>query len=123
MGKMKLDSGSRSRIAILGDATNCPSPATGMGTTSGLVGAHVLVGEISKYCNYSLSSNDIENPVSIALKAHNAQFRLFMFHMSALGPGMPNRAILETKWVCQTMWNWILNDQGESGDADARKTC
>ncbi|KAJ5550276.1 Monooxygenase FAD-binding [Penicillium sp. DV-2018c] len=35
-------------VVLVGDAAHCPSPVTGMGTSSSLVGAYVLAGEISR---------------------------------------------------------------------------
>ncbi|KPM40751.1 hypothetical protein AK830_g5828 [Neonectria ditissima] len=91
VGQVKLDSWSNSRVVLLGDAAYCPSPVTGMGTTSGLVGAYVLAGEIGKYCNSVGSSNNVENPLSAALEAYDARFRPFMEQVQTLGPGMPGR--------------------------------
>lgn len=36
------------RVVLLGDAAHCPSPWSGMGTSSALVGAYVLAGEINR---------------------------------------------------------------------------
>lgn len=41
-----LDSWSRGRIGLLGDAAFSPSPLSGQGTSLALVGAHVLAGEL-----------------------------------------------------------------------------
>lgn len=35
------------RVALLGDAAYCPSPASGQGTSLALVGAYVLAGELA----------------------------------------------------------------------------
>lgn len=61
------------RVALLGDAAYCPSPNTGMGTTSALVGAYVLAGEIKKHCDGS-HKDDLAN----ALKAYEEKFRPFI---------------------------------------------
>ncbi|MCJ1312533.1 hypothetical protein MMC25_006207 [Agyrium rufum] len=37
------------RVVLVADAAHCPSPMTGMGTTSALAGTYVLAGEISKH--------------------------------------------------------------------------
>ncbi|KAL6411010.1 Aromatic-ring hydroxylase-like [Ilyonectria robusta] len=103
VGQVKLDSWSRGRVVLVGDAAYCPSPATGMGTTSGLVGAYVLAGEIAKHCGPSGSSNSLENPLSTALKAYDDRFRPFMDQVHTLGPGMPGRAIPETRWGIYVM--------------------
>ncbi|WP_327269721.1 FAD-dependent monooxygenase [Streptomyces sp. NBC_01218] len=47
LGQVRLDSWSRGRTALLGDAGHCPSPLTGMGTSLALVGAYVLAGELA----------------------------------------------------------------------------
>ncbi|EXM13488.1 FAD/NADP-binding domain superfamily [Fusarium oxysporum f. sp. vasinfectum] len=61
-------------VALLGDAAYCPSASTGMGTTSSMVGAYVLVGEIEKQCGRSGNRNGLLD----ALKAYEAKFRPFM---------------------------------------------
>jgi 2-polyprenyl-6-methoxyphenol hydroxylase-like FAD-dependent oxidoreductase len=42
-----LDSWSRGRVGLLGDAASSPSPLTGQGTSLALVGAYVLAGELA----------------------------------------------------------------------------
>ncbi|MFD6424487.1 FAD-dependent monooxygenase [Streptomyces sp. NPDC060198] len=48
LGQVRLDSWSRGRTVLLGDAGHCPSPLTGMGTSLALVGAYVLAGELTR---------------------------------------------------------------------------
>jgi 2-polyprenyl-6-methoxyphenol hydroxylase-like FAD-dependent oxidoreductase len=63
--QVKLDSWHSGRVVLLGDAAHCPSPLTGMGTTSSLVGAYVLAGEIARNENMTQafqSYNDIMRP-------------------------------------------------------------
>ncbi|MEV4096538.1 FAD-dependent monooxygenase [Streptosporangium saharense] len=40
---------SRGRVVLAGDAAHCASPYSGMGVSGGLVGAHVLAGEINRH--------------------------------------------------------------------------
>ncbi|WP_328621883.1 FAD-dependent monooxygenase [Streptomyces sp. NBC_00354] len=47
VGQVRMDSWSRGRIALLGDAAHCPSSLSGMGTGLALVGAYVLAGELA----------------------------------------------------------------------------
>lgn len=47
LGQVHLDSWSRGRVALLGDAAWCPSPLTGLGTSLAVVGAWVLAGELA----------------------------------------------------------------------------
>ncbi|HET6583910.1 MAG TPA: FAD-dependent monooxygenase [Nannocystaceae bacterium] len=46
-GQVKLDSWSRGRLTLVGDAGYCPSPLTGLGTSLAIVGAYVLAGELA----------------------------------------------------------------------------
>ncbi|WP_406738827.1 FAD-dependent monooxygenase [Streptomyces sp. NBC_00853] len=47
VGQVRMDSWSRGRVALLGDAAYCPSSLSGMGTGLALVGAYVLAGELA----------------------------------------------------------------------------
>jgi 2-polyprenyl-6-methoxyphenol hydroxylase-like FAD-dependent oxidoreductase len=47
MGQVHLDSWSRGRVVLLGDAGYCPTPLTGLGTSLALVGGYVLAGELA----------------------------------------------------------------------------
>ncbi|MEU6480979.1 FAD-dependent monooxygenase [Streptomyces sp. NPDC047017] len=40
---------SKGRVVLAGDAAHCASPYSGMGVSGGLVGAHVLAGEINRH--------------------------------------------------------------------------
>ncbi|MEU4196480.1 FAD-dependent monooxygenase [Kribbella sp. NPDC026611] len=44
--QIKLDSYSRGRVVLVGDAGYCASPLSGMGTSLAVVGAYVLAGEL-----------------------------------------------------------------------------
>ncbi|MGY0059008.1 FAD-dependent monooxygenase [Streptomyces sp. LZ34] len=46
MAQIRMDSWSRGRVALLGDAGYCGSPMSGQGTSMALVGAYVLAGEL-----------------------------------------------------------------------------
>ncbi|KAL7788622.1 FAD/NAD(P)-binding domain-containing protein [Trichoderma ceciliae] len=79
LGLVKLDPWFNGNIALVGDAAYCPSPLTGMGTTSGLVGAYVLAGEISRHCGNA--NGGVQRPtdgLDVALKAYDDKFRPFM---------------------------------------------
>ncbi|KAJ5872343.1 uncharacterized protein N7529_004696 [Penicillium soppii] len=103
VGQVRLDSWSRGRVVLLGDAAYCPSPATGMGTTSSLTGAYVLAGEIGKYCNHLEASNSPKDPLFKALSEYDRKFRPFMTEVQTLGPGMPNIVAPETWWGISVM--------------------
>lgn len=48
MAQIHLDAWSRGRVALVGDAGYCGSPASGQGTSMALVGAYVLAGELAQ---------------------------------------------------------------------------
>ncbi|PKX97017.1 FAD/NAD(P)-binding domain-containing protein [Aspergillus novofumigatus IBT 16806] len=103
VGQVRLDSWSRGRVVLVGDAAYCPSPATGMGTTSSLTGAYVLAGEIAKYCGRLESSDGPKDPLFTALNEYDRKFRPFMKEVQTLGPGMPNIVAPETRWGISVM--------------------
>lgn len=79
LGLVKLDSWFSGNVVLAGDAAYCPSPLTGMGTTSGMVGAYILAGEISRQCGNS--KGDARKPtdgLDVAFKAYDDKFRPFM---------------------------------------------
>ncbi|MFE5593956.1 FAD-dependent monooxygenase [Streptomyces sp. NPDC056549] len=47
VGQVHMDSWTRGRVALLGDAAHCPSSLSGMGSGLALVGAYVLAGELA----------------------------------------------------------------------------
>jgi 2-polyprenyl-6-methoxyphenol hydroxylase-like FAD-dependent oxidoreductase len=47
IGQVKIDRWWRGRVVLLGDAAYCPSPLTGLGTSTSIVGAYVLAGELA----------------------------------------------------------------------------
>ncbi|KAF2709287.1 FAD/NAD(P)-binding domain-containing protein [Pleomassaria siparia CBS 279.74] len=103
--QVKMEEFTKGRVALLGDAGYCPSPISGMGTSSAMVGAYVLAGELSK------SPNDIPK----ALQQYQAAMRPFVDLVQHLIPGVPQIAnpqtnigikimntaagILSNKWV------------------------
>lgn len=83
LGMVKLDSWHRGRIALVGEAAWCSSVLTGMGTTSCLVGAYVLAGEIGKHCGRGDKgerdeSKVVEKNLAVALDAYEQKFMPFM---------------------------------------------
>jgi 2-polyprenyl-6-methoxyphenol hydroxylase-like FAD-dependent oxidoreductase len=51
---------------------------TGMGTTSAMVGAYILAGELSRHCNASDGTKPTREDVLAAFKAYEDQYRPFM---------------------------------------------
>jgi 2-polyprenyl-6-methoxyphenol hydroxylase-like FAD-dependent oxidoreductase len=48
LGQVEMDSWSTGRVVLLGDAARCPSPLSGLGTSTAHVGAYVLAGELTR---------------------------------------------------------------------------
>ncbi|QFZ19727.1 FAD-dependent monooxygenase [Saccharothrix syringae] len=48
MAQVRLDTWSRGRVVLVGDAAHCPSPLSGQGTSLSLVGAYVLADELAR---------------------------------------------------------------------------
>ncbi|KAL2674142.1 hypothetical protein Neosp_012588 [[Neocosmospora] mangrovei] len=79
MGLVKLGSWFQNRVVLVGDAAYCPSANTGMGTTSSIVGAYVLAGEIGRHVRGSMSTGeDAKAGLTVALKAYQDKFQPFM---------------------------------------------
>ncbi|CAI6335438.1 unnamed protein product [Periconia digitata] len=47
-GQVRMEKLYKGRVVLLGDSGYCPSPFTGLGTTSALIGAYVLAGELAR---------------------------------------------------------------------------
>lgn len=75
MGVVRLNKWTKGRVALLGDAAYCPTATTGMGTTSSLVGAYVLAGEIQDHINRLGTSKEV---IPKALNSYEQRFRPFM---------------------------------------------
>ncbi|TPX16773.1 uncharacterized protein E0L32_012392 [Thyridium curvatum] len=75
MGVVRIDSWTQGHVALLGDAASCPTATTGMGTTSSLVGAYILAGEIMARCG---GPNGSKEDLSLALHSYEERFRPFM---------------------------------------------
>ncbi|NIG54346.1 FAD-dependent monooxygenase [Chitinophaga sp. Cy-1792] len=48
ISQVKIDSWSKGRVALLGDAAHCASPMSGMGTSLAVLGAYILAGELKE---------------------------------------------------------------------------
>ncbi|RYP64480.1 hypothetical protein DL770_009193 [Monosporascus sp. CRB-9-2] len=92
-GQVKLEHISKGRVALLGDAGYVPSPITGMGTTSAIVGAYVLAGELARH-------ND---DVHAALKAYDKEMRPFVAEVQKLMPGVPDLMFPKTQFGISIM--------------------
>ncbi|MYU14546.1 oxidoreductase [Streptomyces sp. SID8361] len=51
IAQVRIDSWSKGRVVLAGDAAHCASPYSGMGISGGLVGGYVLAGEINRHAD------------------------------------------------------------------------
>jgi 2-polyprenyl-6-methoxyphenol hydroxylase-like FAD-dependent oxidoreductase len=86
LSQVHLDRWSAGRVALLGDAAYCASPASGQGTSLALVGAYVLAGELA-------TSRDHGS----AFAEYERQLRPFVARNQQLGPDNVKRMVLRTK--------------------------
>ncbi|KAL8668308.1 MAG: hypothetical protein Q9168_007066 [Polycauliona sp. 1 TL-2023] len=77
---------SKGRVVLLADAAHCPSPLTGAGTTSALLGAYILAGEITA------NTED----VSQAFENYDNVLRPFVDEIQNLKPWMLRLGFPET---------------------------
>ncbi|MGI5220064.1 FAD-dependent monooxygenase [Nocardia sp. CA-290969] len=83
ISQIHLDSWSRGRVSLVGDAGYCPGPAVGGGTTLAVVGAYVLAGALAE------SSGAHE----AAFRAYEEQLGDYVRRCRAVAPGVLRRGI------------------------------
>jgi 2-polyprenyl-6-methoxyphenol hydroxylase-like FAD-dependent oxidoreductase len=86
--QVQTDTWHKGRVALLGDASSCPSPFSGMGTTASLVGAYILAGEINRH------ADDLPR----ALANYDQVFRPFVDEVQNINVSLMKLAIPETRW-------------------------
>jgi 2-polyprenyl-6-methoxyphenol hydroxylase-like FAD-dependent oxidoreductase len=86
VGQVKLDTWSRGRVALVGDAAYCASPLSGMGTSLALTGSYVLAGELTRGLEPSVS-----------FEAYEAIMRPYVDQAQNLPPGTPRLANPRTR--------------------------
>jgi len=85
VAQVKVDTWSKGRVVLLGDAGYCPSVLTGLGTTTSLVGAYVLAGELARH----------GDNVGAALESYETVLRPYVGKAQQLPP--MNLAIFRSK--------------------------
>lgn len=85
VAQVKVDTWSKGRVVLLGDAGYCPSVLTGLGTTASLVGAYVLAGELARH----------GDNVGAALESYETVLRPYVEKVQQLPP--MNLAIFRSK--------------------------
>ncbi|ETS75538.1 hypothetical protein PFICI_12482 [Pestalotiopsis fici W106-1] len=140
MGVVKLDKWYKGRTALVGDAAYCPSANTGMGTTSALVGAYILAGEIGRHCGmpslHERSGSDRKgssatSAVTAALEAYDCKLRPFMDQVqegvlenkagmmlpsSSVGVGLANLFLGIASLLRLNIFSWFLKEEVKDWD-------
>eukprot|EP00026_Physarum_polycephalum_P017413 Phypoly_transcript_18633.p1 GENE.Phypoly_transcript_18633~~Phypoly_transcript_18633.p1 ORF type:complete len:147 (+),score=10.71 Phypoly_transcript_18633:228-668(+) len=122
VAQITLDSWSKGRVVLVGDAAYCPSLLSGAGVTCGVVGAYVLAGEIAKNpTNYSAAFSSYEsimrpyieetqkifNPKTVF---PDTQYGInFAFSLLAIG------AFVLKSRIANTLRRWIPENKNEVG--------
>ncbi|MES2792318.1 MAG: FAD-dependent monooxygenase [Planctomycetota bacterium] len=86
--QVRINTWYQGRVVLLGDAAYCPSPFSGMGTTSALVGAYVLAGEINR---------NTEN-LPDAFANYDKTLRPFVNEIQNVNPFLLRLALPDTQW-------------------------
>ncbi|UPX20688.1 uncharacterized protein EKO05_0010913 [Ascochyta rabiei] len=94
IAQVKMDRWSEGRVALLGDAAYCPSPISGVGAGSAVIGAYVLAGEVSRS----------QDNIPYALKQYEKTLRPYVEKAQRLIPGAPQIINPQTEWGV-----WALN--------------
>jgi 2-polyprenyl-6-methoxyphenol hydroxylase-like FAD-dependent oxidoreductase len=107
IGQVRMDSWSKGRITLLGDAGYCPTLVTGFGTSLAMVGAYVLAGELAMQ-----TKEDGTVDVDAALERYDKTLRPFVNEVQKIPPFVPYIAYPETWWgikILQTLvWLWTV---------------
>jgi 2-polyprenyl-6-methoxyphenol hydroxylase-like FAD-dependent oxidoreductase len=97
MSQVRMNSWSKGRVVLLGDAAACPTPMSGMGTSIAMVGAYVLAGEMHT------NGNDY----AAAFSSYEAAMRPFVAEAQKLAEGV-SWFIPATRmklWFSEHMWS------------------
>lgn len=73
LGLVKLAPWSRGRVTLVGDAAYCPTVLTGIGTTSAMVGAYILAGEIERHAGRPPGKWQSSDGLVTALESYEAK--------------------------------------------------
>jgi 2-polyprenyl-6-methoxyphenol hydroxylase-like FAD-dependent oxidoreductase len=96
ISQIKMDSWSKGRIALVGDAAYCASPMSGMGTGMAFIGAYILAGELRA------ADGDYKE----AFVSYEAQMRDFVQSCQGLANGVewfvPKTRFKQ--WMSRQLW-------------------
>jgi 2-polyprenyl-6-methoxyphenol hydroxylase-like FAD-dependent oxidoreductase len=88
LSEVDLPRWSAGRVALIGDAAHCPSPASGQGTSLALVGAYVLAGELAA----------ARGDHVVAFDAYETAMRPYVAKNLTLGRKMAGDMVPNARW-------------------------
>ncbi|KAI0839121.1 putative monooxygenase [Hypoxylon sp. FL0890] len=98
--QVRIDSWSKGRVVLAGDAAHCASPFSAMGTSSALIGAYILAGEI------------IRNPdnLPLAFANYDKVLRPFINEIQTLNPTLIRMGMPTSRWGVKILYfiAWLL---------------
>ncbi|KAI0181070.1 putative monooxygenase [Hypoxylon sp. FL1284] len=98
---------SRGRVALIGDAAHCPTPlGGGVGTTTALIGAYVLAGELSRRWKEKGESLD-ESSIEAASKEYERLVRPFITKEQQVYGSFLKFMLPETK-IGISVLHWVV---------------
>lgn len=106
--QIKMDRWSKGRVALIGDAAYCASPASGQGTSLAIVGAYVLAGELAA------AAGDHE----AAFDAYQREMAVFVEANQKLGPTNVKGMVVPSKfmvWFTVRMLKLMPHMPGKDG--------
>jgi 2-polyprenyl-6-methoxyphenol hydroxylase-like FAD-dependent oxidoreductase len=118
IGQTRMESWSSGRVVLLGDAAWCPSPLSGLGTSTALVGAYVLAGELAHAAGDHRA----------AFAAYEDVMRPYIAQAQELPPGGVNGFVPSSRlsialrvWAVRMMNHWPLRNlmAAQFGKSDA----
>ncbi|PVH96125.1 FAD/NAD(P)-binding domain-containing protein [Periconia macrospinosa] len=93
VSQVKMDSWTKGRVVLLGDAGYCASPLSGMGTSLAFAASYKLAGLLQGWIK-----SDEHADVTAALEKYNEQMRPIVKDAQKLAPGQVNMMAPETLW-------------------------
>lgn len=117
LAMVQMDSWSKGRVVLVGDAAYCPTANSGMGTPCAMLGAYVLAGEITKYHQSDKVNSTVDTRTGIeqALHAYEDKFRPYVETIQKDVLVMGETSWLDWMWssergiACMNLLAWLFS--------------
>lgn len=105
LGIVKMDAWSQGAVALLGDAGYAPG-GSAMGTTTAMIGAYILAGELAAITSTSTSTP--HSSILVALKNYESRLRPLITQITATSGGPPDWLMPSTPWGIAVL-HWVAS--------------